>query len=157
MSEVEYGNIPPLVSIAAASVQAYRTDHGLRFYIYYTARLDAQLSSRGNTYLWEASFVAGTCCYLVSARGAHKLCVSHVHSEMFCVDDFMNATNSFRSHEHINPRIQNSTCVGRLLSLSGLQIYYANMRKAGGIAVVPTLKQTKAASASDTRYDVHNE
>ena len=47
MSEVEYGNIPPLVSIAAASVQAYRTEHGLRFYIYTAPpRLDAPVRAQ---------------------------------------------------------------------------------------------------------------
>ena len=46
MSEVEYGNIPPLVSIAAASVQAYRTDHGFRFYIYTAPRLDAPVRAQ---------------------------------------------------------------------------------------------------------------
>eukprot|EP00942_MAST-04A_sp_MAST-4A-sp1_P003062 g3062.t1 len=106
----------------------------------------------GSHKLYQASFVAGAACYLVSESGANKLHASGFHKTLFCYDDFLNAANAYRQQDHINPRIQESECVMNVIKKGGLLILVSKQFNQTGR--VQTLKHLDSANKSDTRYTV---
>jgi hypothetical protein len=96
-------------------------------------------------YLKKSSISAGSAGYVITAYGASLLIKSGFHRSLFCKDDFWNACNFYRRHDHFNPNIHNLPCVQHVLAAGGLRI----------LRCTPDLVTlNKASSVSDTRYHV---
>ena len=94
--------------------------------------------------LRQAQHVAGTLCYLISARGAARLATSGFHEELFCVDDFLNAVNCWHVRRHMNERVQTCSSVLSVRKL-GFTMYVSEPRRRGqGPGIVSTESSHKS-------------
>ena len=97
--------------------------------------------------VYQATYMAGTCAYLISKKGAAKLAHSGLYKELICVDDFLNAINELRVGAHMNDEVNTLDSVRKVRG-QGFTVYgsVSNLGDADAIVALDS------SHTSDTRY-----